>query len=380
MRMVVGIDASRNRSGGAKVHLAGILNNSDPREHGIEKVHVWSYASLLESLPDLSWIDKHNPPELERSLLHQIRWQYFSLPGEARRRGCSVLLNTDAGTVCPFRPAVVMSRDMLSYEKGEMKRFGLSEARLRLILLKYIQARSMRRADGVIFLTEYASRVIGETIGPLNRQAIIPHGVGEVFRRVEPETEWLEKERRPVRILYVSNVAIHKHQWMVVRAIGELRRCGHEVVLSLAGGGNGRAQKMLDEEIGRIDPKGTFVDQAGFVPHDALPARLAEADLFVFASSCENMPNTLVEAMAAGLPIACSSCGPMPEVLGDGGIYFDPEDPRSIADAIEKILIDPEMRTSIARRARVLSDRYSWPRCGAQTWEFLRTTVNGGKR
>ena len=35
------------------------------------------------------------------------------------------------------------------------------------------------------------------------------------------------------------------------------------------------------------------------------------------------MPNTLVEAMASGLPIACSDRGPMPEVLGDGGVLFD---------------------------------------------------------
>ena len=80
----------------------------------------------------------------------------------------------------------------------------------------------------------------------------------------------------------------------------------------------------------------------GFVPHDDLPSLLAGADLFVFASSCENMPNTLVEAMAIGLPIACSDRGPMPEVLRDGGVYFDPENPESIAAAIETLIRDPE--------------------------------------
>jgi len=44
--------------------------------------------------------------------------------------------------------------------------------------------------------------------------------------------------------------------------------------------------------------------------------------------------NILVEAMASGLPIACSNRGPMPEVLGDAGVYFDPEDPHDIARAL----------------------------------------------
>ena len=43
MGLVVGIDASRNRSGGAKAHLLGIIKDSNPRAHGIEEVHVWSY-------------------------------------------------------------------------------------------------------------------------------------------------------------------------------------------------------------------------------------------------------------------------------------------------------------------------------------------------
>ena len=377
MGLVIGIDASRNRSGGAKVHLLGILKDGDPRAHGISEVHVWSYKALLDALPDAAWMIKHNPPELERSLIGQVWWQYNSLPKEARESNCEILLNTDAGSVCPFRPAVVMSRDMLSYEKGEMNRFGISPARLRLIMLKFIQARSMKRADGVIFLTDYASRVIQRTTGRLLCSSVIPHGVGVAFRQSASARAWLEEPGRMIRCLYVSNAAMHKHQWMVVRAIGELRKRGHNVSLSLAGEGSGRAQRLLEEEIARTDPRKDFVETIGFVPHDEIPKLLGKADLFVFASSCENMPNTLVEAMAAGLPIACSNRGPMPEVLEDGGVYFDPEDPVSIAAAIEKIIMHADLRISIAKRANTLSEQYSWARCATETWDFLRAVVRG---
>jgi glycosyltransferase involved in cell wall biosynthesis len=147
------------------------------------------------------------------------------------------------------------------------------------------------------------------------------------------------------------------------------------MVLVLAGGGAGQAQKRLNEEIARSDPAGAFVKQVGVVAADHLPTLLADSDIFVFASSCENMPNTLVEGMAAGLPIACSDRGPMPEVLRDGGTYFDPEDPASIAAAIETLLLDRHLRDRLVIRATELSTEYSWERCAGETWAFLKETL-----
>ena len=87
------------------------------------------------------------------------------------------------------------------------------------------------------------------------------------------------------------------------------------------------------------------------------------------------MPNTLLEAMAVGLPIACSTRGPMPEVLEDGGVYFDPEDADSIAAAVEKIITDEKLRLSIAKRAKTLSEKYSWARCASETWDFVKAVA-----
>ncbi|HKQ13569.1 MAG TPA: glycosyltransferase [Steroidobacteraceae bacterium] len=375
MGIVVGIDASRNRSGGAKAHLAGILGAGNPAEHGVSAVHVWSYRGLLDALPDAPWLTKHNPPELEGSLLTEALWQLHSMPGEVRRQRCDILLSPDAGTIGSFRPSVVMSRDMLSYEPGEMERYGLSKARLRLQLLRYIQARSLRRADGVIFLTQHAAQVIQGVTGRLPRVAVIPHGVGETFRRAGSHSSWPANGERDIRCVYVSNAELYKHQWFVVEAIGELRRRGYRVRLTLAGGGAGAARRRLDEQIRLTDPQGTFVTSIGAVRHSEVPDVLAAADLFIFASSCENMPNTLVEAMASGLPIACSDRGPMPEVLQEGGVYFDPEDSGSIATAIEKIIADNALRVVIAQRAQARSAQYSWTRCARETWRFLRESA-----
>lgn len=371
--VTVGVDASRNRSGGAKAHLIGLLSEGDPTKHGIQEVHVWAYRSLLDAIPERSWLVKHAPPDLEGGLWRQLWWQRYRLPAQLHRVGCSIVLNTDAGTVGDFGPAVTMSRDMLSYEAGEMQRYGWGRSRLRLEVLRLVQSRSLRRARGVIFLTRYAGRVIQECCGELENIAYIPHGLGDAFANTVA-CEWPANRKEAIRALYVSNTAMYKHQWNVVRAIGMLRNADHLISLELVGGGRGRAQQKLEAELNRTDPTRAFIEVVGSVPQTELPSYLARAHLFVFASSCENMPNTLIEAMASGLPIACSDRGPMPEVLQDGGVYFDPEDPDSIAGAIERIILDHRLRRRIACRARELASQYSWRRCADETWAFVSRT------
>jgi N-acetyl sugar amidotransferase len=379
MEIVVGIDASRNRSGGAKAHLVGILKDGNPLKNGIYRVHLWSYKSLLDAVPDFPWLIKHNPPALEKSIFHQAFWQYNSLPKEASAAGCDIMLNTDAGTVGDFHPSVVMSRDMLSYEKGEMKRFGISKARLRLLILKYVQTRSIKNADGVIFLTKYAAKTIQQFTGKIKSFAIVPHGVSKAFRQTTLGGNWSEENGKEIQCLYISNASMYKHQWHVIRAIGALKKKGYNVSLILAGGGKGKAQKLVDQEMNYTDPERKFVKQIGFVKHNEIPDLLASCDLFIFASSCENMPNTLIEGMASGLPIACSNRGPMPEVLEDGGIYFDPENSASIAEAIEKIITDKELRITNAKRAKQLSEKYLWESCADATFAYLYQVIAAKK-
>lgn len=377
--MKLGINASRARSGGALAHLAGVLGNARLEEAGISSIHVWSYPRLISMLPKTPWLVPHTPPYLERSLAWQMWWERFILPRELEAEGCDILLNVDAASVCRFQPAVTMSRDMLSYEPGEIDRYGWSKARLRLIALRHVQNASLRAADGAVFLTRYAAGVIQSSCGQLSNVAHIPHGVGDAFRNVVPQHNWPTGGDRPIRCMYVSNALPYKHQWHVVDAVARLRARGFDIHLELVGGGEGPAQVRLERQIARSDPEGKCVTQREFVRQDSLPDFLARADLFVFASSCENMPNTLVEAMAAGLPIACSNRGPMPEVLEDGGLYFDPESPEEITSALERLISERELRTGLAARAKELSAQYSWARCARETFSFVGKTAEQAK-
>ena len=131
------------------------------------------------------------------------------------------------------------------------------------------------------------------------------------------------------------------------------------------------AMARLNETLQLIDPEARFIRYRGIVPHEEMHGLYAVADINVFASSCENMPNILLEGMASGLPIACSNRGPMPEVLGDAGVYFDPEQPDEIAEAIRTLIESSELRLEKAQAAYERAQQFSWARCADETLRFL---------
>ena len=86
------------------------------------------------------------------------------------------------------------------------------------------------------------------------------------------------------------------------------------------------------------------------------------------------MPNILLEAMASGLPIASSSRGPMPEVLGPAGTYFDPEKPDEITGSLRDLVNDHHLRDRFARMAYERAGNFAWSTCARDTLAFLKST------
>src|SRR5699024_5631463 len=151
---------------------------------GINQIHIWSYTGLLVQLPDHPWLIKHTHKSLNQGgLMAQMIWQYRDLHREAKAQKVDIMLNTFAGTVGRFQPSITMSRDMLSYEPGEMQRFGFSFQRLRLEALKIVQNYSLTHSTASIFLTRYAAEVIQKSCGKVKEYRIINHGIGENFRQ-----------------------------------------------------------------------------------------------------------------------------------------------------------------------------------------------------
>lgn len=371
--MILGIDASNIRRGGGVTHLIELLNAFELTENGFSKIIIWSSSATLQKISDRIEIKKKWHPWLEYSLPFRILWQYFILSKSAKRENCHILF-VPGGTFCgTFKPFVTMSQNLLPFEKKELYRYGFSWLAVKFWLLRIAQGATFRKANGVIFLTKYAQEAVQEVTGRLKGQTtVIPHGISERFQ-VPPEFRKNQKDslQMKVNVLYVSIIDVYKHQWNVAKAVAYLHKKGLNVSVQFVGPAYNPSLRKLNHVIKEEDSGGNFISYEGVISYQELDKKYKDADVFVFASSCENMPIILLEAMASALPIACSKKGPMPEVLGDAGLYFEPECPESIAEAIEKYLISAQLREEKAEMSYQKALAYSWKRSTEQTMSFL---------
>ncbi len=376
--MILGINAFNLRAGGGVTHLVELLGAAELPAHGFDRVIVWAGAATLAKIDDRVWLQKVYVPILDRGIFFRVFWQRLMLKRLAAQAGCDVLFVPGGSDASGFGPIVTMSRNMLPFEWAEMRRYGWSLYTLKFLLLRWSQSRLFRKAEGVIFLTEYARDAVLNAIGSIHgMSSIIPHGISPRFYR-SPRPQLPTQQysaAQPCRVLYVSSVDMYKHQWHVAEAVTQLRSAGIPVVLELVGPPS-EGMRRLNETLNRVDPKGSFITYRGAVPYSDLDELYAKADIGVFASSCENMPNILLEGMAAGLPMACSHRGPMPEILGNAGVYFDPENPSDIAHALRKLIESPDLREQLATAAFERAQAFSWRRCAEETFGFLAKVSN----
>ena len=378
--MIIGLDAFNISSGGGITHLKKILEFSDPSSQNFTKIILWGSIETLNKIPDQDWVEKKTDSLLNKSGLHRIFWHIFRSKNLANYHSCDVIYTPGGINLSGFNPSITMSRNMLPFEWLELKRYSTSKTFLRLFFLKYLQLLSFKRASGLIFLTKYAERIIKKNTNLINdaKKSIvnIPHGVSSHFLKTP---KLIDKNKfidvASCNILYVSGIELHKHQWNVVEAVANARARGYLINLYLVGP-LGHGSNLLNSAIKKHDPKLEFVIYKGEVNHINLNAIYEDCDISLFASSCENMPNILLESMASGLPILSSNMGPMPEILEGNGIYFNPLSINEIENAIIKSIESPDLMFELSKQSFLKAKSYSWKNCSDETFKFINTIAN----
>jgi glycosyltransferase involved in cell wall biosynthesis len=246
--------------------------------------------------------------------------------------------------------------------------FGLQ--RVRNWLLNRIMLKSMSEADLTIFISNYARGVI-ESLTKVKNAVTIPHGIGSVFRTHGKSTVRPDFLPGKEYILYVSRFDVYKHHFQVVSAYGKLpKELRERFPLILVGETNlpeAERVKALVSTLGLEDQ----VLLLGAIPYQELPPLYHHAYLNLFASSCENCPNILLEALASGRPMICSNVMPMPEFGADAALYFSPFDSQDIADVLTEALTKPELLKNLAVAAVAQSDKFDWEQTSKKTWSEL---------
>jgi glycosyltransferase involved in cell wall biosynthesis len=195
---------------------------------------------------------------------------------------------------------------------------------------------AVAKAEAVIVPSEFVRRRALEGLElDAKRVHVIPHGVDHTLFAPSDEP------RRPF-LLYPARAWPHKNHARLFEAFALLRAEIPELRLVLTGGGLESLQPL---------PEG--VDALGQVPVEELASLYRTAACLVFPSLYEGFGLPLLEAMAAGCPIAASNAGAIAEVCGDAALLFDPEDVDAIANGVRDALAlaDDLHERGIARAA-----------------------------
>ncbi|MDB2347600.1 glycosyltransferase family 4 protein [Verrucomicrobiales bacterium] len=365
----LGIDASNIQGGGGVTHLVELLSHANPSIWGFDRVVVWG-GQVLDSIEERDWLIKRSLKDGKLSNLEQVLWMRRGLVSCFKEEKCSLLFSPGGTFYSRSIPYVSMSQNMLLYESAERRRFPFGWNRMRYNLLRTAQRRSFSQAAGILYISDYAKNVIEESISSASgkKSTVVYHGISDRFRELPSQIHGSSDFKGAVpTILYVSRVNYYKHQWNVLEAVDRLNSWGVKCRLRLVGGGSGEAMNRLRPML-ESSPN---VDWVGEVNYDAIEREYLEADIFVFASTCENMPNIVLEAMGAGLPVVSSSFGPMPEVLGDSAVYCDPLSVDSLCSAIRRVLDDVQLREVLRKSAVSRAADFSWNDTANQTFEFF---------
>lgn len=237
---------------------------------------------------------------------------------------------------------------------------------------------TLDQADGIITISSYSKATITEKYQIAADKILVTHlnSDGCFDKPLDPvRINELKKEIGCDYIFYPANTWPHKNHMNLLKAYKILKE-EHHTDLKLVFTGDSKQQKKDIE--GYIKDNGLEGDikYLGYLPQEDMPYIFANARMLAFPSIFEGFGIPLVEAMKAGVAIACSECGSIPEVAGDAALYFNAYDPHDIAEKLYQLSRDTGLRKELIARGKRMAEKYSWEKCAKDTREYLQKIIS----
>jgi glycosyltransferase involved in cell wall biosynthesis len=349
--MRVLVNAIALRQGGGVIFMNKFIENVSKNSDLKIDIYGFDFCSVL--VPDN--VRLIAPPVSGKNYLSRMLIEKFYFPFLLLKYNYDVFFcpsNYLSGWVPARTKSVAMFVNMLPFCDETVSLYS-GFAFLKFKLLKHFIKKSYVKADFVVFISNYARERLSKLVSGLSEKSVvIPHGSNDLFL-VNSELE------RYGPLLYVSIFDEYKHQVELVEGLSLYKKKnGSAPKLNLIGFSGGCLERVKGKIKDLSMENEVYI--LGALTHDEMHEYYERARIIVFASSCENCPNVLLEAMSSKRPVLSSNIMPMPEFLGEDGLYFDPKNPASFCEALEAYYDNDERLTKSAEDAYERSKDYSW--------------------
>lgn len=328
--------------------------------------------------------DKRLYPELPSEVLLEVEDRYAAAPANTawhlavlpralgRYRASALLLPAGNRRVSPLSnvPTVLVVHDL-----NDLEATGHHD-RLRGIYGRQLLGRAFTRANRVVAVSSRTADQIARLGVPGKQIRVVRNGVDHE-RFTAPPEDVVRETLAPLRLqpgylLYVSRIEHPaKGHRNLLDAYASLRRRRPDAPPLVLAGKDWQGAEVVHRRAEAPDVR-EHVRFTGYVSEERMPALYAGALALVFPSLAEGFGLPLLEAMAAGCPVLCSDRPPMNEIMGDAGYCFEPEYPEDIADGIERILGDEELRQTLIARGKKRALRFTWEASAESLWRQIQ--------
>jgi glycosyltransferase involved in cell wall biosynthesis len=276
----------------------------------------------------------------------------------------------------PFYTIPLLYRGRLAVTVHDMSHLVVEESVSDWKKRSYAQLmyRTVRRRATVIFTVSQFTRC------ELLRLAGEPREAKIAVTHLGISSDWYgARERAAVRerpyFVYVGNIKPYKNVRRLVESFLKIQQLiPHDLVIIGQSEGliTGESRQFFE----RVRAGGERIELTGFVSHEELLSLVGHAHALILPSLYEGFGLPPLEAMAAGVPVAVSRAGSLPEVCGDAALYFDPLRVEEMANCLLRITSDPALCNRLVEAGEKRSRSFTWDSCACRTAEELRACLN----
>ena len=247
-------------------------------------------------------------------------------------------------------------------------------------------AAGLRQADALVTVSNFSRSGIVRRFGIRpERIAVVGEASDPVFRRLAdaPLTPRLHELGVPDTgrlVAYVGGFSPHKNLEPLVDAVAAVAsRPGFQDVRLVMVGEHQREvfHSYFDVVARRVAASG-LADRTiftGYLPDEDVVVLLNRSAVLALPSLIEGFGLPAVEAAACGCPVVATTASPLPELLGDGGIYVDPREPGGLAPVLERVLTSDALRESMRKAALEAAGRLTWDAAARQMLAVIRSVA-----
>jgi len=298
----------------------------------------------------------------------RLWWQWY-LPWMIRRDRLDLFHGPNHFVPLPRRAKTVVTLHDLAYFRMNVHGTTMDQS------MRIWTERALEWSDRIIALSEN-TRLDVEKLGVSPDRVRVIYGGGHVVPDAEIQFNRIHELRKQFRlpdrfILFVGTIQPRKNVPFLVRAYAKAKASGQITQkLVLAGHRDSAAEEV--ESLARSLGIANDVIITGYVENWQLPLLYKLADLFVLPTLYEGFTLVTLEAMAYGTPVIATDTSSIREGVGDAAILVPVNDDNALANAIQTVLTDTELRDRLINRGEARSKMFTWRQCAEKTLDLYR--------